>query len=77
MITLHIDNTSLKDLALAEIAQKSSTRKDLAKTMALIIRNGNMPQEDVKEIMTAALARWSQSGVDYILKLAWSGKAFE
>jgi hypothetical protein len=58
---------------LNEIAQ-GLRRKDIAKTYALALRSSY--PTDWAKVNSAIIERWSRSGLEWIKKQAWSGKAF-
>lgn len=51
-----------------EITEKVYTRRDVAKTYAILIQKGH---KDFAEINRAILKRWSPSGLEWIKKEAW------
>jgi len=60
---------------LDEIAEKTSKKKNIAQTYALILKSDE--QVDWKVINTAIIQRWSRSALNDIKKMAWSGKCFK
>jgi len=59
---------------LSELDDKTTTRKDVAKSYALLMKHGHNPDWEI--INKAIIDRWSISALNYIKDLAWSGKAF-
>jgi len=62
-------------LMLAEIANKKCTRDTVARTYCLAMRGS--VDVDWKSVNLAIVDRWSFYALEYIKKLAWSGKCFE
>lgn len=64
---------------LREIPFKKTTRKSIAKTIALAIRSDEDKEDliDWSKIYDACVKKWSVSGYEYILKLAHSGRCFK
>jgi len=60
---------------LDEIADKDMKQIDIAQTYCLAIQSSE--KTDWKKVNHAIINRWSKSGLDYIKKLAWSGKCFK
>lgn len=65
-----------ENIILRELKFKQTTRKSIAKTIALALRSYE-DEIDWKKIGKACIEKWSPSGYEYILKLAWSGKCFK
>lgn len=59
---------------LREIADRQFKRRDVAKTYALALRSSELV--DWGRVNCAIITRWSPSGLEYIKRLAWNGKAF-
>jgi len=65
---------SCTDSLLKEITDSQFKRRDIAQTYALALRSSE--PTDWGRVNKAILERWSRSGLEYIKRLAWSGKAF-
>lgn len=61
---------------LAEIAGQS-TRRDIAQTYALALRSSERDTIDWKKVNRAIIDKWCINALEYIKKLAHSGKCFE
>ena len=62
---------------LQEIAITELKRKDIAKTYALAMRSSECDSIDWAKVNQAIVKRWSIYALDYIKRLAWSGKCWE
>ena len=62
-------------LMLQEIANKECTRDVVARTYAFALRSDHPC--DFKKVNKAIIERWSLSALEYIKKMAWTGKCFE
>ena len=62
---------------LHEIGHKEAKRLDIAKTYALALRSSEASTMDWRAVNEAIIERWSMSALEWIKKLAWSGKCFE
>ena len=71
-MTLELANTT--DVLLQEIGCGAMTRRDVAQSYALAIRSSHAT--DWAKVNAAIMTRWSRSALDYIKRLAWSGKCF-
>ena len=60
---------------LLEIGMYEMKRKDIALTYALAMRSS--ANTDWAAVNEAIIERWSRSGLEYIKRLAHSGKCFE
>lgn len=58
-----------------EIANPAMRRKDVAMTMRLIIRSGDIDRVRWPEVNRAIVSRWSLGALDWIKKLAWQDGA--
>jgi hypothetical protein len=68
-----------EEVIMRELEFKQTTRKSIARTIALAMRSYEDEEGkiDWPKIGKACIEKWSPSGYEYILKLAWSGKCFE
>lgn len=68
-----------ENVILRELEFKKTTRKSIARTIAFALRSVENEEDkiDWKKIGEACIKKWSPSGYDYILRLAWSGKCFD
>ena len=73
-MTLRVELSNLEGLLLEEIADNRIKRKSVAKTYCLALQSSEIDWQKVNE---AIISRWSVSALEYIKRLAWSGKAFE
>lgn len=64
-----------EEVIIREIQDKKFNQKDIAKTMAIILRQGS--DVDWKRINAAIVNRWSKAGLNRIKEMAWSGKCFD
>lgn len=62
---------------LNEIENKELKQKDIAQTMALIMKLGQTDEVNWKKVSEAIINRWSKSGFVRIKEMAWSGKCFD
>ena len=60
---------------LQEIADNRMKRRNVAKTYALALKSSE--PTDWSAVNAAIIQRWSRSGLEWIKRMAWSGKAFE
>jgi len=63
-------------IMLREIADPQMKRLDIAKTYALTLRSSEYNAVDWARVNQAIVDRWSPYALEYIKKLAWSGRAF-
>ncbi len=63
------------EVMLQEISDPKCKRLDIAKTYALALRSSY--PTDFAKVNKAIIERWSLSALDYITKMAWSGKCFQ
>ena len=64
-------------LILREILDPSTTRLDVAKTIALALRSSEAETINWGAIGMSVINRWSPYAWKWIKEKAWSGKAFE
>jgi hypothetical protein len=71
--------TCCEMVLLNEISHKECKRRDIAQTYRMSIAAAAENDEviDWKKVNAAIIARWSQSGLEWIKNQAWSGKCFE
>ena len=67
--------TCCDEVILQEISNPKLKRLDIAKTYALALQSSY--PTDFSRINKAIISRWSLNGLEYIKKMAWSGKCFE
>jgi hypothetical protein len=74
-----IHMTNCESTILQELKMKNVTRKSISKTIRLAMQSYEDEEGkiDWKKIKTACVEKWSLSGYEYILKLAWSRKCFD
>ncbi len=65
-----------EDTILREIAMPEMKRKDVAQTYRLVLESPESRTVNWGNINKAIIERWSLSGLIWIKKQAWSGKAF-
>jgi len=59
---------------LAEIADHGFVRRDVAKSYRLAMQSSE--PVDWAAVNAAIIARWSLSALEYIKRMAWSGRCF-
>lgn len=66
---LRIELADTTNVLLREIAMPEITRDDIAETYAMAIVSGD--KTDWRKVNEAIIARWSESGRDYIKERSW------
>ena len=59
---------------LSEIADPAMKRRDVAQTYALAMRSSEAI--DYERVNAAIIERWSRSALEFIKRMAWSGRCF-
>lgn len=79
MSITRISMMDCQNTILRELKFKETTRKSISKTIALSLWSDEDKEGliDWDKIYSACVEKWSVSGYEYILKLAWSGKCFD
>ncbi len=72
---MRIELQDCDNVMLQEIANKECTRLTVARTYALALHS-DYPT-DFKKVNKAIIERWSLSALEYIKRMAWSGKCFK
>ena len=72
---MQIEMMCCDDLMLREIEDPKCTRDIIARTYALALRSSY--PTDFGRVNKAIIERWSVSALEYIMRLAWSGKCFK
>jgi len=71
---MRIELGNCTNTLLAEIQTPELTRRDIAQTYRLAMQSSE--PVDWAAVNAAIIARWSLSALEYIKRMAWSGRCF-